>query len=103
MGRADYLKLGDWNAICDRCGEKFKASELKETWDGLMVCSKDWEPRHPQDMIKGVEDDSSVPWARPDDTSSGGTDINGSTVPPTRTDTTDDVPTGTFSTNNSTL
>ena len=34
----ERLVRGDWNAICDRCGFKFKASELKKTWDNLYVC-----------------------------------------------------------------
>lgn len=103
MGRADYLKLGDWNAICDRCGFKYKASQLRHEWTGLYVCQECWEPRHEQDFVRGVEDDPSVPWTRPDHDPSGGTDINGDTIPATFTDYTDDVPTGTFTSNNSDL
>jgi hypothetical protein len=69
MGHADYLKLGgDYNAICDRCGSKFKFSQLKLEWDGLYVCTANgcWEPRQPQDYVKGVMDDMSVPVSRPD-------------------------------------
>ncbi len=66
MGRADYWKHGDHNAICDTCGFKFKASELKKTWDNMYVCSKDFEPRHPQDFVRGKKDDQSVPWSRPE-------------------------------------
>lgn len=57
---------GDWSAICDRCGVKFKASELYETWDGLRVCKINdcFETRHPQDFLRSVKDDSSVPWTR---------------------------------------
>ena len=62
----DYFKLGDWNAVCDTCGFKFKASQLKKRWDGLMVCSKDWEPRHPQDLIKAPTETPGVPWSRPE-------------------------------------
>jgi hypothetical protein len=65
-GHADYLKTGDWNAICDECGFKFKASELRKRWDGYMVCKDDFEERHPQDFLKGVPDKQNVPWARPD-------------------------------------
>ena len=61
---------GDWNAICDRCGFKFKASELRKTWDGWMVCGKDWEARHPQDFIRSRPDKQSVPWSRPEKTDS---------------------------------
>ena len=49
-GPRDYLKIGDYNAICDVCGFKFKFSELRDRWDGFLVCSKDWEPRHPRDF-----------------------------------------------------
>lgn len=64
MGHIGYLKLGDNNATCDRCGRPFKASELHKTWDGLWVCRPDWEPRHPQDFVKGVKDDMSVEVSR---------------------------------------
>ena len=60
------FKHGDWNAICDVCGFKKKASELRKRWDGRMVCEKDWEPRHPQDLIRSKPDDESVPWTRPE-------------------------------------
>jgi len=47
-----YFVLGDSNSICDSCGFKFKHSQLRKRWDGAMVCSKDFELRHPQDTIK---------------------------------------------------
>ena len=65
-GHADYLKRGDWNAICDVCGFKYKASELKRRWDNLYVCDVDWEPRHPQDFLKGKRDKQNTPWSRPE-------------------------------------
>lgn len=67
MGRADYLKLGDWNVTCDRCGFKRKRSECRVTWDNLLVCSDTcWEPRHPQDFVRSKPDRMRVPIARPD-------------------------------------
>jgi len=66
MGRADYFKPGDWNAICDSCGYKYKASELRLRWDGFRVCPKDFELRHPQDLLRGVKDKQSTPWSRPE-------------------------------------
>lgn len=60
-----YYKSGDYNAACDRCGRKFKASELRLTWDGLRVCQADWEPRHSQERVRASKDDQSVPWSRP--------------------------------------
>jgi hypothetical protein len=70
MGRADYYNSGNYNAICDECGKKFKFEQLKKRWDGLFVCPRDWEPRHPQDYVKGIRDNMSVPVSRPE-----GTDI----------------------------
>lgn len=59
-----HWKKGDWNAICDVCGQQFKASELQKRWDGLMTCKEDWEVRHPLDFIRVKPDRQSVPWTR---------------------------------------
>jgi hypothetical protein len=61
-----FYKPGSWNVICDLCGFKFKSDQLKMRWDGAMVCSEDWEPRHPADLIKIPKENTSVPWVRPD-------------------------------------
>lgn len=61
----NHLILGDWNALCDSCGRKFKASSLQKRWDGLIVCSEDWEQRHPQDLLRVQREQISVPWSRP--------------------------------------
>ena len=73
MGSADYLKLGDHNAICDVCGGKFKASQLRKRWDNLYVCSRDFETRHPADFFRVKADDPSVSWTRPDEVQDTGT------------------------------
>lgn len=57
---------GDYNVICDRCGFKVKASTTKKEWTGLRVCKSHWEPRHPQDKIKGRADHQAVPDPRPE-------------------------------------
>lgn len=64
-GRADYLVLGDWNAVCGECGKKFKASMLKHHWQGYYVCPRCWEPRQPQDFVRAMPDLQTVPWAQP--------------------------------------
>ncbi len=64
-GRADYFAQGDYNASCFECGRKFKASELKKHWKGYYVCPEHWEPRHPQDFVRGIADVQAVPWAQP--------------------------------------
>jgi len=62
----NYLDLGNWNAICDSCGRKFKASSMMRRWDGVMVCKEDYEVRHPQDFLRVQRERISVPWVRPD-------------------------------------
>lgn len=64
MGKRDYYQIGDYNVLCDRCGAKFKASECKLEWDNFFVCSHCWEPRQPQDFVRGLKDDQVVPIAR---------------------------------------
>lgn len=53
-------------ARCDSCGFVFKAIELRPRWDGLMVCKKDWEPRHPLDFYRVTRTETGPPWTRPD-------------------------------------
>lgn len=58
---------GPYKCICDLCGRKRHASELKMTWDNFFVCADTcWQPRHPQDFVEGKADDQTVPIARPD-------------------------------------
>ena len=66
MGNRDYFKLGEWNVICDQCGFKFKGSELRDRWDGAKVCRDCWEPRPPQEFVKGIKEDQSTPYSRPE-------------------------------------
>lgn len=64
MGRADYLDLGTWNAACSMCGAKRKASELVKNWQGLYRCPGCNEPRQPQDFVRAVPDNQTVPWVQ---------------------------------------
>jgi hypothetical protein len=68
VGRKDYYSHGNYNVICDLCGQKFKATELTMQWNYLFTCSTCYEPRNPQDFVKGIRDDMKVPIARPDAT-----------------------------------
>ncbi len=70
LGEKDYAKQGDWNAICPVCGFKYKASELIKRWDNVYVCKTDWEPRHPQDLIKIPKENPAprFPTLAPEDT-----------------------------------
>jgi len=41
-----------YKMTCHRCGFQFPSNEIIKEWTGLYVCKKDWEPRHPQTLIK---------------------------------------------------
>lgn len=63
----DEYKAGDYNVICDRTGGKYKRSECRFTWDGLLVHKAVWEPRQQQDFLTGTRADrQTVKDARPD-------------------------------------
>lgn len=63
--RDDY-KHGDYNVICDKTGFKVKFSETRKEWNGLRVWKEVWEPRHPQDFVRGRVDKMSVYDPRPE-------------------------------------
>lgn len=63
-GRADFLSPGDFNADCSMCGRKRKASTMVRNWQGLYRCPEHDDQRQPQDFVRGVKDDQSVPWAQ---------------------------------------
>lgn len=56
----------EYNVICDVCGFKYKASELKQRWDGPMVCKDDWEPRNILDFYRTRNDVHKLPFVRVD-------------------------------------
>ena len=90
--KAEFV-YGEWNAICDICGWKYKSSQLRKRWDGKMVCDEDFETRHPSDFIRAKSERLTVPY-----TAAESTDIN---VGPTYISTALGVqeltiPTGTF-------
>ena len=60
--------VGTYNAICDECGWKYKANEMRKRWDNAFVCSPCWETRHPQDFLRSVKEKQRVPNPRPDTT-----------------------------------
>jgi hypothetical protein len=55
-GPSNYLKVGDHLAWCMRCGFRYHASELIKEWTGFLVCSPCLDPRHPQDLIRGIRE-----------------------------------------------
>ncbi len=64
--RFTWFRSGKYNTICDVCGFKFKDTDLRKRWDGLMVCERDWEQRHPQELLRPVPDQVKLPWTRPE-------------------------------------
>ena len=65
MTLKDYYVDGDWDAVCYECGRKRKASYLKRHWQGYYVCPEHWEPRHPQDFVRGIQEHLAPPWVQP--------------------------------------
>lgn len=57
---------GDHYSLCDLCGFRFMASELRENSDGLMVCRDDYEPEHPQEKIRVKRERITVKDPRPE-------------------------------------
>lgn len=54
--------------ICQRCGFEYPLHTLRKEWTGLMVCKDDFDPRHPQDFVKGVKDKQTVDNPAPEPT-----------------------------------
>lgn len=55
MTREGFV-LGDNYIIDDETGLKIRASESMKRWDGARVDRRNWNPRQPQDLVKGRED-----------------------------------------------
>lgn len=64
MSTPGYV-AGDHWVICDVCGFQYRSSQTRMRWDNLRVCTKDWEPRHPQEYVRGKKDRIAVPNPRP--------------------------------------
>lgn len=65
MGRKLHFKMGSFYRIDDRTGFAQRAENTRQEWQGLIVDTKVWEARQPQDLVRGMPDDQSVPDARP--------------------------------------
>jgi len=55
----DYYKKGDWNAICDISGQKYKASDMRMQWDNAWVGRDEWSAKHPQLELRPRPDNPS--------------------------------------------
>jgi hypothetical protein len=65
MGTELHFKMGSFYRIDDRTGFATRAESTRQEWTGLIVEKGRWEPRQPQDFVKGVVDDQTVPLPRP--------------------------------------
>lgn len=65
MAWGQRYRKGDFLRIDDRSGFRVLASRTKQEWTGRIVDRKLWEPRQPQDFVKGVRDQQAVPQPRP--------------------------------------
>ena len=70
------LKIGDWKVVCDICGFDYHSSKVRQNWKGNYVCPECYEPRHPQDFVRGVADDPSVPFVRSETVDDGVTFVS---------------------------
>lgn len=66
--KKEYYRPGDNWVICDLSGLKVRRSDTVKQWNGLIV-KRDWaEPRNPQDFVRGIHDQQTVPNPRPEPT-----------------------------------
>lgn len=82
----NHFLPGENNVTCDVCSKKIKSSNSRVRWDGLLVCKDDYEPRQPQDFVKGQRDKITVPFVRPiptlEFTDVSYVDTGNTTIPP---------------------
>lgn len=65
MGTEKFYKPGSFYRICDRTGFATRAERTSQEWNNLIVRDDVYERRQPQDFVKGVQDNQTVPQARP--------------------------------------
>lgn len=65
MGRDLHFRGGSFYRKDDRTGFPTRAEQTRKEWNGLIVSERVWEPRQPQDLVRGVKDQQNVPEARP--------------------------------------
>lgn len=65
MGRKLHYRPGSFYRVDDRTGFPQRAERTRKQWNNLIVDVSVYEPRQPQDMVKGVKDQQSVVDARP--------------------------------------
>ena len=62
----DLYRPGEFYRCCDRCGFKVRNTATKKEWNGLIVCLPCWDPKHPQEAVRGRVDRQNVIDPRPE-------------------------------------
>ncbi len=58
MSKPLKYKAGDHWVRCQRCATVHRSSKMRKEWNGLIVCPRCYEPRHPQDFVKGRKENT---------------------------------------------
>ena len=59
------VEPGDWTVVCDVSGFRVLASETRKQWDNSIAWERVWTARQPQDYLRGIPDNMTVPFSRP--------------------------------------
>lgn len=67
MGRSrKYKAASDQpSRICEISGQRYHADETTKNWKGQWVGEDNWDPRHPQQFVRGLVDRQHMPHPRP--------------------------------------
>ena len=65
MGRKLHYRAGSFYRVSDHTGFPVRAENTLKMWNSLIVERATFEPRQPQDLVRGVKDQQNVPDARP--------------------------------------
>lgn len=65
MLKRPTVEPGTWTCVDDRTGFRLLNTQVQFEWNGLLVYDRVWEVRQPQDYLRGIPDNQSVPYARP--------------------------------------
>jgi hypothetical protein len=65
MGTDRHYVPGEFYQVDDRTGFPQRSRRMRKEWTNAIVDKNRWEARHPQDFVRGVVDDQTVPEPRP--------------------------------------
>lgn len=65
MGTERRYKPGSFYRIDDRTGFAVRAEHTRKQWNNIIVRTRSFEARQPQDFVRGRRDDQTVPEPRP--------------------------------------